>query len=100
MASNSWKTYKIAVAFNQFRLIYKFFGLHQLTKSRIILRSFHIKDLRQLVTTYISGLGHAHKIQNLTNNTVFHCMKNVQNMVEYSKKMFLFLLVSGLMLHV
>jgi len=57
MASNSWKTYKTAVeAFIQFRLIYKFGNIWPASVDEIaiyLLRSSHIKNLRQLQSLLI-----------------------------------------------
>jgi len=73
MASNSWKTYKTAVeAFIKSRLIYKFGNIWpaSVDEIAICIAFLSYKGLAATtVTTYISGLGHAHKIKNLTDNT-------------------------------
>ena len=73
MTSNPWKTYKTAVeAFIQFRLIYKFGNIWPalVDEIAICIAFLSYKELAATtVTTYISGLGHAHKIINLTDNT-------------------------------
>jgi len=73
MASNSWITYKTAIeAFNQFRLIYKFGNIWPASVDEIEKYIAFLSYNRLAATTiiaYISGLGHAHKIQNLTDNT-------------------------------
>ncbi|CAG2209864.1 unnamed protein product [Mytilus edulis] len=73
MASNSWKTYKTAVeCFKKFRFIYNYRDIWPVPIDEIaqFIAYLSYKGFSaSTVSTYISGLAHTHKINNITDNT-------------------------------
>ena len=69
MSTNSWKTHKTAVdSFNCLRISYGFDDILPATVDHIAYLS-HKGLAASTVSTYISGLSHAHKINDLIDNT-------------------------------
>ena len=73
MSTNSWKTYKTVVdSFNFFRISYGFDDILPASVdhiARFIAYLSHKGLAASTVSTYISGLNHAHKINDLIDNT-------------------------------